>query len=141
MAADRPVRLAMPMAPPVRGEVVVECVAPVRASLDLPPPPAEASEPPPSEAASSEPAVLKPPIARGLPRLPSGGRGGRVTLDVRVDEHGEVTDVELVESDADSLTVVAAKTAARELRYHPALLGERSVAVWCRQVYDVERKR
>ena len=143
IAADRPERLSMPFAPPRRGSVVVERVAPARAELDLPPPAADIGTPPeiPEATRNESPATLRPPIARGLPHVPRGGAGGRVTLDVRVDEHGEVTDVEVVESRADSLTVAAAVAAARELRYHPALLGTQRVAVWCRQVYDVERRR
>lgn len=140
VAADRPERLVMPFAPPVRGEMVVERVAPARAALDPPLPPAEPGAPPPPPPAAAEPAVLKPPIARGLPVLARGGHGGRVTLDVRVDEQGEVTDAELVASDADSLTIAAAIAAARAMRYHPALLGDQRVAVWCRQVFDVERR-
>jgi len=132
----------MSFAPPARGQLVVERVAPARAALDLAPPPAEPSEPP----AASEPAPadddaqLKPPIARGAPLVPRGGRGGRVTFDVRVSEAGEVTDVELVETDADSLTVEAAKRAAWDLRYHPAMLRGERIAVWCRQVFDVQRR-
>jgi hypothetical protein len=143
IAADRPERLVMPFAPPVAGTLVVEKVAPARASLDLAPPQAEPSEPPPPSewARAEDDAQLKPPIARGAPHVPRGGRGGRVTFDVRVSEAGEVTDVELVESDADSLTVEAAKRAAWELRYHPALLRGERIAVWCRQVFDVERRR
>jgi hypothetical protein len=141
IAADRPERLVMPFAPPAAGQVVVERVAPLRASLDPPPPAAEPAEPPPGATPPAEAAVLQPPIARGLPVVPRGGRGGRVTLDVRVSETGEVTDVELVESDADSLTIDAAKRAAWALRYHPALLGAERVAVWCRQVFEVERRR
>ncbi len=155
IAADRPERLLMPQAPPGPGEMVIERVAPMRAGLELPPaalefpPPALELPPPPAEPgaepAAAEAAVelasLKPPIARGLPRVVLGGRGGLVTLDVRVDEHGEVSDVELVESGADSLAVAAALAAASEIRYHPALLGERRVAVWCRQVVHVLRER
>ena len=148
MAADRPERIVLPLAPEGAGRMVVERVgvervAPAPAPLELPPPAPEPGEPPAPEPMASEPdtAGLKPPIARGLPLLPSGGRGGRVTLDVRVDESGEVTDVELVETDADSATVAAAKRAAFELRYHPAVLGSRHVAVWCRQVFDVKRGR
>ncbi|HEX5632172.1 MAG TPA: energy transducer TonB, partial [Gemmatimonadales bacterium] len=119
-----------------------ERVAPTPAPLELEPPAPEPGEPPAPQPAASEPdTALKPPIARGLPSLPSGGRGGRVTLDVRVDESGEVSDVELVETDADSATVAAAKLAAYGLRYHPAMLGSRRVAVWCRQVFDVKRGR
>lgn len=141
---DQPERLVLPLAPAGAGEVVYGRVSPARATLDLPPPPAEVAEPPagttPEPPAPGEP-ELKPPIARGLPRLARGGRGGRVTLDVRVDENGDVSDVELVETDADSLTVRAANDAAFALRYYPALLGERRVAVWTRQVFAVARGR
>src|SRR6266516_8219589 len=140
MVRDQPERLVLPLAPAGAGRVVYERVSPARATLDLPPPPAEVAEPPagttPDPPAPGE-LELKPPIARGLPRLVRGGRGGRVTLDVRVDENGEVSDVELVETDADSLTVRAASDAAFVLRYYPALLGERHVAVWTRQVFSV----
>lgn len=141
ISADRPERLVMPFAPPTAGRVVVERVAPARASLDLPPPAAEPAEPPPLETPPAPDApILRPPIARGLPVVPRGGRGGRVMLDVRVSEAGEVTDVELVESDADSLTIEAARSAAWALRYHPAVLGAERVAVWCRQVFEVARR-
>jgi outer membrane biosynthesis protein TonB len=144
---DRPERLVLPLAPPGAGRVAYVGVAPARAALDLPPPPADVAAPPASgapatpalpESAASE---LKPPIPRGRPRTVSGGRGGRVTLDVRVDEGGEVSDVELVETDADSLTVLAATLAARAQRYYPAILGERHVAVWTRQVFELTRGR
>ena len=142
IARDRAPRIVMPLAPPGSGEWSVERVAPARASLDPPLPSAEPADPDSlsrPEPLASE-AALKPPIARGLPRIVRAGRGGRVTLDVRVDEQGEVTDAELVASDADSLTVAAAIAAARAMRYHPALLGDQRVAVWCRQVFDVERR-
>ena len=153
IARDVPERIAMPLAPEGSGRMVVERVGvarmgvtrvdPTEAPLDLSPPAAEPGEPPVATAGSEAPdtASLKPPIASGLPQLPKGGRGGRVTLDVRVDEQGEVSDVELVETDADSATVAAATRAAYDVRYHPALLGTRRVAVWCRQVFDVKRGR
>ena len=147
IAADRPERLVMPFAPPAHGQLVVEKVAPARATLDLAPPQAEPSEPPSAVETRQEDAnaELKAPIARGAPQVPRAagarGRGGKVTFDVRVSEAGEVTDVELVGSDADSLTVEAARRAAWELRYHPALLRGQPIAVWCRQVFDVERSR
>ena len=67
----------------------------------------------------------------------SRGHGGSVTLGVRVDETGEVSDVQLVETDADSTTVLAVSNASLALRYYPALLGTRHVAVWTRQVFQV----
>ena len=153
IARDVPERIVMPLAPEGSGRVVVERVGvarmgltrvdPTEAPLELAPPVAEPGEPPVAPAVSEAPdtSSLKPPIARGVPTLPRGGRGGRVTLDVRVNEDGEVSDVELVETDADSATVAAATRAAYDVRYHPALLGTQRVAVWCRQVFDVKRGR
>jgi TonB-like protein len=141
---DRPERLVLPLAPPGAGQVAYVGVAPARATLDLPPAPADVAEPPASAtSAAPEPASLelKPPIPRGRPHTVSGGRGGRVTLDVRVDETGAVSDVALVETDADSLTVLAATNSALAQRYYPALLGERHVAVWTRQVFELTRGR
>ncbi len=161
IAQDRAERLVLPLAPAGAGRVTLQAVAEARsalAPLTLAPAPIEpaptaldpalpagepASLPEPAAGAAAEPdaLALKPPIARGAPRLPSGGRGGRVTLDVRVDESGDVSDVELVESDTDSATVHAATEAAFATRYHPAQLGTRRVAVWTRQQYDVRRGR
>ena len=115
---------------------------PERTALEPPPPQAEPDEPPVApapEAAAGDRESLAPPIPRGMPLVASGGRGGRVTLDVRVDDQGDVTDVLLVQSDADSLTVAAAIASARSLRFHPALLGGRPVAVWTRQTFEVAR--
>jgi len=108
------------------------------------PPGAEPAEPPapePSGATPMEERELKPPIPRGVPPKIAAGRGGQVTLDVRVDESGDVSDALLVEADADSLGVHAAIEAAESVRYHPALLGGRPTAVWTRQVFGVERGR
>lgn len=162
IARDRGERLVMPLEPAGSGRVMLQGVAEARTDLPAGPslaaptvepatPTAEwvlpAGEPaevpelsPPSEAGSDS-HDLKPPIPRGAPVVPSGGRGGEVTLDVRVDENGEVTDVERVESDADSATVHAAIVAAFTTRYHPALLGVRPVAVWTRQTFVVRRGR
>lgn len=162
IARDRGERLMMPLEPAGSGRVTLQGVAEAR--TDLPARPALAGstvEPAPPTAEwvlpAGEPADvpdlatpnetesrshdLKPPIPRGAPVVPSGGRGGEVTLDVRVDENGEVTDVERVESDADSATVHAASAAAFTTRYHPALLGARPVAVWTRQTFVVRRGR
>lgn len=156
---DAPERLSLPLSPAGSGELVLERTRQERAEL---PPPVTVAPSAPAEIApalpGAEPATppegapdhtravgedpaLKPPIPRGLPVLPRGGRGGRVALDVRVDEHGEVTDAELVETDADSATVAAAIDAAYSLRFYPAILGERRVAVWTRQLFQVKRAR
>jgi TonB family protein len=154
IARDRPQRLVLPLAPAGAGRMSFAAVAPARAdldsvaagnALDLPPPAAEIAPPPmdttaPAADGSGTP-ELKPPIPRGTPRLARGGRGGSVTLDVRVDEAGEVSDVVIVSTDADSATVRAAENAAEALRYFPALLGQRRVAVWTRQVFEVARGR
>jgi len=165
IARDRPERLVVPLAGAGDGVFTLEEGAIERAelpraaappphvepsaprpgggaTLDLPPPPAEPGEPPANsepEAESPDARTLLPPIPRGAPGVVSGGSGGRVTLDVRVDERGEVSDALLVEADADSLAVLAALDAASRLTYHPALLGGRPVAVWTRQRFEVER--
>jgi hypothetical protein len=144
IARDRPEPLVFPLAPAGAGQVTVRSVAPARATLDLPPAAAEVALPPSgSDAAAPDPAsrVLKPPIPRGEPLTVHDRRGGSVTLDVRVDETGAVSDVALVEADADSLTVLAVTNAALSQRYYPALLGDRHVAVWTRQVFDLARTR
>ena len=168
MSRDAPVRLTLALKPAGSGQVVMEraardrapaaapraadratspapAPAPAPSTLTPPLPSAEPAAPPEGAApaafmATDDPA-LKPPIPRGLPVLPRGGRGGRVALDVRVDERGEVTDAELVETDADSATVAAAVNAAYSLTFYPAILGERRVAVWTRQVFEVKRGR
>jgi TonB family protein len=156
IALDRPER---PIVPLGGGDTLrLERVTLERAGLEISPPPPqvavtpaepspeppapEPGEPPAPEPADQGPAdarTLLPPIARGAPTTPIAGRGGRVTLDVRVDEQGDVSDVLFVESDADSGTVRAAIEAAGAVRYHPALLGGRPVAVWTRQVLEVKR--
>jgi TonB family protein len=152
IAQDRPEHMVVPLAG--AGTLTLERTAIERASLEnvppvavtpasptLEPPVPEPAEPPAPavEHAPADPASLKAPIARGLAAVPRAGRGGRVTLDVRVDEQGDVSDALLVGSDADSLTIAAATEAALAMRYHPALLGGKPVAVWTRQVIEVKR--
>ncbi|MFM7231859.1 MAG: TonB family protein [bacterium] len=154
IAADAPVSLALP-AP---GPFALERVARTRAGLAEAPPlsvepaPAPALDPAPPEAAPAPPpdvpleatrppAGLQPPIARGWPAEPRGGRGGVIALDVRVDEDGTVSDVEVVTVAGDSLAVEAAVAAAFATRYHPARLDGRTVAVWARQSVRVARER
>jgi outer membrane biosynthesis protein TonB len=153
IALDRPERPLVPLAGAFRLEKVsVEragldrapsvppvVVAPAEPSHELPVP--EPGEPPAPKASASprDERTLLPPIARGAPARVVGGRGGQVTLDVRVDENGDVSDALLAASDADSLAVDAAIEAALGMRYHPALLGGRPTAVWTRQVIDVKK--
>ena len=162
---DRPERPLVPLAG--GGTLRLERVSMARGSLDRAAPvppvaiaPAEPSpEPPvpePGEPPAPEPVAqgpedartLQPPIPRGAPSTTvddraaqAGHERAHVTLDVRVDEQGDVSDALLVESDADSLTVHAAIEAAMGVHYHPALLGGKPVAVWTRQVLDVGRRR
>src|SRR5262249_40713726 len=133
---DRPAVLVVPLGGTRVGSLIVSNVALKRDDLPpaatelapdaglraLPPPAAEPGNPhpppagepsPPPPPAYDDARELKPPIPRGAPALVSGGAGGRVTLDVRVDEQGDVSDALFVESDADSLTVSAATEAAR----------------------------
>lgn len=125
------------------GPIVTERVTPTLANLDLPAPDAAPGEVPPPE--PPEPPVrghepLKPPIARSAPPAVTAVGAARVTLDVRVDEQGEVTDVLVVGCEGDTLAVPAAESAAFAVRYHPALLGTRPIAVWARQSVDVKRR-
>jgi len=149
---DRPATLVLPLSPSGAGDWTLADVAETRAALVEPASPAplapalpEAAPAPPPEVEARTEAVesleLKPPIPRGAPVLPRGGRGGRVVLDVRVDEDGAVSDVEPAGGEADSLTVEAAVRAAFASRWYPALLGARHVAVWTRQVFEVARGR
>ena len=84
---------------------------------------------------------LKPPIPRGSSRLivPRGSDPGWVELDVRVDEHGAVSDVAWAGGAIDSARVEAATACAFAMRYFPALHDGRAVAVWCRQRFDFGR--
>ena len=163
IALDRPERPIVPLA---GGDTLrLERVTLDRANLDLstPPPQVEVTpaeplpEPPlpePGEPPAPEPAApgpansrsLLPPLPRGVPATEIAGRAAdarrgpaHVTLDVRVDERGDVSDALLVESNADSLTVRAAIDAAEAVRYHPALLGGTPIAVWTRQVIEVRK--
>jgi hypothetical protein len=122
------------------GAIVIERVTPTLANLDLPSPDAEPGEVPPPEPAARGHEPLKPPIARGAPLTVHASGAARVTLDVRVDEQGEVTDVLVVACAGDTLAVPAAESAAFAVRYHPALLGTRPIAVWARQSVDVKRR-
>ena len=152
--ADAPVSLALPTPGPFALERVARTRAGLVEALPLPVEPAAAPalDPAPPEAAIAPPpdvpfdrvrppAGLQPPIARGWPAEPRGGRGGVIALDVRVDEDGTVSDVEVVTVAGDSLAVEAAVAAAFATRYHPARLDGRTVAVWARQSVRVARER
>ena len=160
IALDRPEHMVVPLAG--TGTLTLEHVSVERSrlgraspALEVPVDPGQLSPPLPPAEPDERPAPperapgpgdarsLQPPIPIGAP-LPSAGspRGaGRVTLDVRVDENGEVSEALPVESNGDSVIVRAAIDAAMAVRYHPALLGGRPIAVWTRQVIDVGRAR
>ena len=117
-----------------------------RLRAELPVPSAEAAVPPaettpPGPTAGTE--ALKPPIPRAPARFewPPGFHGDPrwVELDVRVDESGAVSDALWSGGSTDSALVAAATRAALGLRYFPAQLRGRPVAVWCRQRLDLER--
>ena len=85
---------------------------------------------------------LKPPILKNpaVLVLPAGARAtnssASVELDVHVDESGEVSDVKWIGGSSDTALVTAAERCARSMQFYPALRGDRSVAVWCRQRFD-----
>ncbi len=96
--------------------------------------PAWDQAPPPREGDTG----LRPPILRrNAPLvLPRAGARGSVELEVRVDESGWVSDVRFAGGSEDSALVGAATRCARAMRFFPALLTERPIAVWCRQRFD-----
>jgi TonB family protein len=85
---------------------------------------------------------LKPPLLRHASslRIPAGARRASVELDVRVTEEGEVSDALWVGGSQDSALVAAAVDCALAMRFFPALLKGRPLAVWCRQRFDFEGK-
>ncbi len=103
--------------------------------------PAIQESPPPLEVDTG----LKPPVLRrpGVLALPSGGNGGRgsVELDVRVDESGRVSDAVWAGGSADTALVSAARRCALGMYFYPALRAGRPVAVWCRQRFEVGEDR
>lgn len=126
-------------APPAR--LVLVRVAPARAALQAPlpePEPAAPDAPPAPGGGLAADDELRPPLPRGPARWRlHAPRRGWVELDVRVDEHGEVSDALAAGGDADSAAVQAAIEAAFGLRWYPATRGGRPVAVWCRQRFEL----
>jgi hypothetical protein len=126
-----------PGAPPAG--VWLDRVTPVS---DLEPPLPEAapdtSPPPPTPAGLETPDRLQPPIPRavGVLRVPPGRRGGRVELDVLVDQQGQVVETRWAGGDSDSARVRAATECAEAMTFYPALLRGRPVEVWCRQRFE-----
>lgn len=83
---------------------------------------------------------LRPPVPRDGATLHLAQAGGRwVDLDVRIDESGVVTDAAPVAGDTAAALVLAACRAARAVRFYPARLSGRAVAVWTRQRFDLTR--
>jgi TonB family protein len=128
-------------APEARASVWLARVSPARAALtELP-----ALEPTPDTLTfipSAPPALevdggLKPPLPRSSTALavPAGARGS-IELDVRVDEDGNVSEVQWVGGTRHPELVQAAIECARGMRFFPAQRAGRPVAVWCRQRFD-----
>ena len=132
---------ATPSAPVVRAAAWLARVSPSPAgALDLPP---AGAEPDTLASAPGVPPVLevdehlRPPIARERSPLavPPGARG-TVDLDVRVDEHGRVTEAQWAGGSAVPQLVRAATACARAMRFYPAVRAGRPVAVWCRERFE-----
>lgn len=96
-------------------------------------------ETPPPEDENLRPPVLRTPALLRLPRLSTRGAPW-VDLDVRVDEAGVVSDADWAAGNDDPALVAAAIECALAMKFYPALLGERPVAVWCRQRFEVPRR-
>lgn len=99
--------------------------------------------PEPGPPATSAAAELRPPILRtpAQLRVPArAARGAAVELEVRVDEHGAVTDAAWSGGNADSALVRAARECALAMRFFPASRGGTPVAVWCRQSFEFGKR-
>jgi hypothetical protein len=125
--------------PPPAG-VWLDRVTPVSHPVEPPLPEAapDTSPPPPTASGLEIPDRLQPPIPRavGVLRTPPGRRRGRVELDVRVDQVGDVVQTRWAGGDSDSARVRAAIECARSMTFYPALLRGRPVEVWCRQRFE-----
>ncbi|WP_426754639.1 TonB-dependent siderophore myxochelin receptor MxcH [Myxococcus sp. Y35] len=92
--------------------------------------PASAAPPPPSEAA---PAQVQPPTRIDSVTVPypavelAAGREADVVLRLTIDEHGVVTEAEVVRSAGEAFDE-AIRTAARDFRFEPARVGGEPVA-------------
>jgi TonB family protein len=150
VAADSGRSQTLHVEPPRRIHVWMRRVTPTPPpSIDAPLPFATSEPPPPDtlEAPALEiDAGLKPPLLRTPARLvmPSSYHPGAearpepVELDVRVDESGDVTEARWAGGSADTSLVSAAVACARRMRFFPARMAGRPVAVWCRQRFDFE---
>lgn len=117
-----------------------------------PDPPAVATRvpPPPTLEAAAEPSYIRKELVPLLPdrrryemamrryypgRLVRAGIQGRVELHLLVDEEGAVERIELVASSGHGRLDDAARRIARHLRYAPAMMRDRQVAVWVSQPF------
>ena len=86
-----------------------------------------------------KPPILRTPAQLELPesiRRSVGDRPATVELDLRIDEEGYVSKVRW-DGVGDSALAEAARRCAEGMRFFPALKGDRPVAVWCRQRFEV----
>lgn len=112
---------AMPEAPQPQGGVEIP-------PEDMPPPAGLVVDP-----------GLKPPILKVAATLvlPAGVSHGSVTVDVRVDPTGRVSEARWAGGATEPALVDAALACARRATYYPALRNGTPVAVWCQQRIDV----
>lgn len=128
---------------PATAKVWVSRVDPARNLIPSSPAP-EPGEPAPDPLDSPAPPALevreglKPPLLRTSDplRLPRLGSNASVELDVHVDEAGVVTEALWVGGSADTAGASAAARCALSMRFYPALMSGRPIAVWCRQRFD-----
>jgi len=143
--ADSGRSTTLPVVAPPPVAVSLARVTPAAASPPVAPlpdaaPDSPAAAPPvtPTAAAGTAGERLLAPILRrpGTLVVPPGARGGVVELDVLVDESGRVADVRVAAGAADTARVAAARRCAAAMEFYPARLGDRAVAVWCRQRFE-----
>ena len=128
-------------APPPKVSIHIARVSPARAGVVEPPLPQAApdSVPQPEPRSASAPATLLPPILRRPAKMvaPAGlDRAVIIELEVRVDVHGRVVDVQWASGEADSAMVLAARRCAATMEFYPALYAGKPVEVWCRQRFE-----
>lgn len=104
-----------------------------------PEPPVEKAAPPPFIAHDVPPRLINPDDVRDYlqafypPELRLAGIDGKVMLWLYVDRRGDVTKLRVRDSSGTRAFDQLAQSAARLMRFRPALSGDRTVGVWVAQ--------
>jgi hypothetical protein len=150
VSGDTSRSITLPIAPRTRALARLERVRPappLGIGPSLPDATPDSAPPASPSVAASGDNRLKPPILRTPGRLilpiasarAIRSRGLGIDLDLRVDESGAVTEATWAGGVADSALIAAARRWALEMRFYPALMGGKPIAVWCRQRLELSR--